>query len=95
MDLQTIFMLSFNHKNYYDQFEKHPFPKIPVVGLWLGDMIRLSDMKSYTEKNTLNMIKIEKISNIMNRLLNAREMRFTFLEITAIQEFLNNYNQGK
>ncbi|EKE41735.1 hypothetical protein ENUP19_0276G0006 [Entamoeba nuttalli] len=92
-ELEQLFSISGNNKNYKLDFEKHSSPKIPVTALWMGEIIRYSQLPSLYEDGSLNMIKVDKISHIMSMLLTAKETPLVFTPNKEIQQYLSELSQ--
>ncbi|ELP89753.1 hypothetical protein EIN_424350 [Entamoeba invadens IP1] len=90
-DLKTLFSIARNSATYRKSFEEHVEPKIPIIALLMGDMVRLNDMDTLNPDGKLNMVKMSKFSNVLGTLLNARQHTYPQLPDEGIQNYLNHY----
>ena len=86
-ELEELFSISMQHAKYKMEYTNHNEPKIPVVALLLGENIRSDTLETFSEENTLNMLKIRKIAKVVDTLYNAKEISFVFREINEIQTY--------
>ncbi|ELP85442.1 hypothetical protein EIN_087640 [Entamoeba invadens IP1] len=73
--LQDTFSISKNHNNYRVLFEMRPFPKIPILSLWMHDVVNINEMDTFIlpDKKYLNLAKIRSLSEFL-KLINTAQL---------------------
>ncbi|KAL7711648.1 Ras-GEF domain-containing protein [Entamoeba marina] len=90
--LYNLFSISKNHSMYrshYSFIDSSPF-KIPVISIWLKDMIMYSNMPTTSEK-FLNIDRLNKVAKHIEKLANTLKNR---LKIPPIQTFQTFFDQS-
>ncbi|GAB1220094.1 hypothetical protein ENUP19_0047G0153 [Entamoeba nuttalli] len=88
--LENVYSISMQHANYRNAYADHHDPKIPVLALLLGENIRSDMMETYIQSNQLNVLKIRKVSDVVDMLYNAKEISFVFSEIPEVMQYFQN-----
>ncbi|ELP85022.1 hypothetical protein EIN_079440 [Entamoeba invadens IP1] len=88
--LQTLFSLKMNNKGCREAFNRAPFPKIPVLHLWLADLARISELPTFfDEKQKLvNIKKVRSLGKIVLYIRDSQTISYSFPPNTVLMSRL-------
>ncbi|KAL7719056.1 Ras-GEF domain-containing protein [Entamoeba marina] len=79
-NLQEIFSIRRNHNNYRILYESRPYPKIPILSLWMHDIVNINEISTFNgeDKKYVNFNKIRLLSTHLKSLKTPQMTKFPF-----------------
>ncbi|EKE37618.1 hypothetical protein ENUP19_0219G0022 [Entamoeba nuttalli] len=78
--LQEVYSISRNFNNYRISFENRAFPKVPILSLWMHDIVNINEQETFTDpqKRYLNLSKMRSLSSVLKLLHYSQTIKYEF-----------------
>ncbi|KAL7714752.1 Ras-GEF domain-containing protein [Entamoeba marina] len=89
--LQELYSIGRNHYNYRIIYEGSPFPKVPILSIWMHDIVNINEIPTFAddEKYLINVAKIRSLSSMIKSLKSVQQNTYIFNEDSRLLSLLN------